>query len=129
MDILVKDITSGVTGGTVLNLTNSPTFIEGKPAWSLDGKWIYFSRRPMPPNFDDDIMRIRSDGSGTPQFIINSATAEYQAAISPDGTKLCYTRGAFGSADADVYVAPISGGTRLRPVGYGPGRLQLRVVT
>jgi Tol biopolymer transport system component len=109
MDILVKDITSSVTSGTSLNLSDSATLIEGRPVWSPDGKWIYFSRRPMPPNLDDDIMRIRSDGSGTAQFIINSAIAEYQAAISPDGTKLCYTRGPFGGTDADVYVALISG--------------------
>ncbi len=108
MDILVKDVSNGVGGGSVLNLTESSNFIEGKPVWSLDGKWIYYSRRPLPPSQDDDIMRIRSDGSGIAESVINSATPEYQAAISPDGKKLCYTRGAFGSAAADVYVAPIN---------------------
>jgi Ca2+-binding RTX toxin-like protein len=103
MDILVKDVSSSVTGGSVLNLTDSPQFIEGKPVWSPDGRWIYFSRRGLASN-DDDILRLRSDGSGIPQFIINSATAEYQAALSPDGRRMCYTRGAFGSVDADVYV-------------------------
>lgn len=107
MDILVKDITDSVSAGAVLNLTDSPNFIEGKPAWSPDGKWIYYSRRAKASQ-DDDIMRIRSDGSGTPLSVVNSATPEYQAAISPDGKRLCYTRGAFGSADADIYVAPIN---------------------
>lgn len=107
MDILVKDVSSSVTGGPILNLTQTPGFIEGKPVWSPNGKWIYYSRRAL-ASADDDILRIRSDGSGIPQFVVNSATAEYQAALSPDGKRMCYTRGAFGSAAADVYVKDLA---------------------
>ena len=38
-----------------------------------------------------------------------SAANEFQPEISPDGTKLCYTRGPFGSNDADVMVMNIDG--------------------
>ena len=110
MDILVTDISNGASGGPTVNLTNTPNLIEGKPVWSPDGKTIYYSRRPMPPNFDEDILREPSDNSSSvPSFVLNSATAEYQAALSPDGTKLCFTRGAFGTAEADVYTVASNG--------------------
>lgn len=105
MDIL---ITTLGPGGPTINLTDTPTQIEGKPVWSPDGKTIYYSRRAV-GGADDDIRKEASDNSqAVPSFVINSATAEYQAALSPDGTRMCYTRGAFGSAVADVYVVSLS---------------------
>ena len=45
-----------------------------------------------------------SDNSQTvPSFVVFSSAAEYQPALSPDGKELCFTRGPFGSANADVY--------------------------
>lgn len=107
LDILVASVNEdGETTG-VLNLTDSPTVTEGKPAWSPDGKWIYYSLRPN-ASADDDIVRERVDGSSpAPEIIVNSTTAEYQPAISPDGTRICYTQGPFGQPTADVYVADI----------------------
>jgi Tol biopolymer transport system component len=108
MDILITDISVSITGPTI-NLTNSPGFIDGKPVWSPDGKTIYYSRRAL-ASADDDILSEASDNSqAIPSFVVNSAAAEYQAALSPDGTKLCYTRGPFGSTDADVYVTNVNG--------------------
>jgi Tol biopolymer transport system component len=107
LDIMIKDVSVGITGGVLQNLTNTSNSIEGKPVWSPDGKWIYFSRRGLPPSTDDDILRARADGTGSVEPVINSSTPEYQAALSPDGKRMCYTRGAFGSTDADVYVLEI----------------------
>jgi Tol biopolymer transport system component len=106
MDILVANLETNVT----INLTSSPGLIEGKPAWSPDGKTIYYSRRGLPPSTDDDILMEASDNSSAfPSFVVNSATAEYQPALSPDGKELCFTRGAFGTAAADVYKVASSG--------------------
>ena len=86
------------------NLTSSPTLIEGRPTWSNDGKWIYYSRRGLPPATDDDIVRERSDNSSTvPQIIVGSGVAEYQPELAPRNDAMCFTRGPFGSANADVY--------------------------
>ena len=104
MDILVARLDKdGHTVGET-NLTNSPTLIEGRPAWSDDGKWIYYSRRGLPPATDDDIVRERADNSSTvPQIIVGSGVAEYQPALAPRGDAMCFTRGPFGSATADVF--------------------------
>lgn len=103
LDILIANITNGATGAAVLNLTDTPNLTEGKPVWSPDGKWVYFSRRPAAGG-DDGIYRKRANGSGDAIVVIDTATAEYQASLSPDGRRMCYTRGPFGSTDADVYV-------------------------
>jgi len=107
MDVIVTDISTFATGPTV-NMTDTPTYIEGKPVWSQDGNWIYFSRRSISSS-DDDILRMHADGSGGPEFIVNSADAEYQPSLSPDGTRICYTKGPYGSTDADVWVALLDG--------------------
>jgi Tol biopolymer transport system component len=104
MDILIAELDE--TGHTVgeTNLTSSPTLIEGRPAWSSDGKWIYYSRRGLPPATDDDIVRERADGSSTvPEIVVGSGTAEYQPALAPGDAAMCFTRGPFGSPNADVY--------------------------
>jgi Tol biopolymer transport system component len=104
MDILVARVDEN--GNTVgeTNLTNSSTVIEGKPAWSADGKWIYYSRRGLPPATDDDIVRERANNSSTvPEIIVGSGVAEYQPALAPGGAAMCFTRGPFGSTSADVY--------------------------
>ena len=107
MDILIASVDEdGATTG-VVNLTDSPTLIEGKPAWSPDGKWIYYSRRGL-MNPDDDIVRERANNSSTVgSLVVFSGAPEYQPAISPDGERICFTHGAFGSTAADVYVADI----------------------
>ena len=106
-DILIT--TLGPGGGTI-NLTSSPNVIEGKPVWSPGGETIFYSRALTAVPGDHDIYKEASDNSDiVPQFVINSATAEYQPALSPDGSQFCYTRGPFGSDAADVYKVDTTG--------------------
>jgi Tol biopolymer transport system component len=103
-DILIHNFKTGNT----TNLTSSVNLYEGKPVWSPDGKFIYYARGLTSAN--EDIVREPSNNSAViPAQILNSATAEYQPALSPDGTKLCFTRGPFGSNDADVYTVNSDG--------------------
>jgi Tol biopolymer transport system component len=104
MDILLATLDEDGNTESEVNLTNSPTLIEGKPAWSHDGRWIYYSRRGLPPATDDDIVRERSDNSSTvPQIVVGSGVAEYQPALAPQSAAMCFTRGPFGSTNADVF--------------------------
>ena len=109
MDILIATVDENGRTLSETNLTNSPTVIEGKPAWSADGEWIYYSRRGLPPATDDDIVRERADDSSTvPQIIVGSGVAEYQPALAPGGGAMCFTRGPFGTAQADIFtIAPL----------------------
>jgi Tol biopolymer transport system component len=85
-----------------------------RPQWAADGQSIFYGKiidaTPTPDDYD--IYRAAADGSdhilgGTP--VVVGTTSDYQAALSADGTKLCFTR-----EDAvngkDVYVAPSTGG-------------------
>jgi Ca2+-binding RTX toxin-like protein len=38
-----------------------------------------------------------------PEIIVGSGTAEYQPALAPGDAAMCFTRGPFGSANADVF--------------------------
>ena len=104
MDILIARLDKdGHTVGET-NLTSSPTVIEGRPTWSNDGKWIYYSRRGLPPATDDDIVRERSDNSSTvPADHRRLRRRRVPAQLAPRNDAMCFTRGPFGSANADVY--------------------------
>jgi Tol biopolymer transport system component len=105
MDILVTNLVTHQT----TNITQTPNFIEGKPVWSRDDEFIYFSKKPKAGG-NDDIVRKDSDGSGNADTIIfGGAEPVYQPAISPGGGSMCYTRGAYGTADADIWVANLLG--------------------
>jgi Tol biopolymer transport system component len=106
-DILVATVDEDGSTASEINLTNSPTLIEGKPAWSPDGKTIYYSRRGLMSADDDIVREPANNSSDIGSLVVFSGTAEYQPAISPDGKRICFTHGAFGSAAADVYVADI----------------------
>jgi Tol biopolymer transport system component len=90
-------------GALPVNLTQTNDLHEGKPVWSPDGQFIYYSRGISSTN--EDIVRQPADQIGVaPTNVVATGEAEYQPALSPDGTQLCYTRGPFGSANADIYI-------------------------
>ena len=110
LDIRIFDTTQPASIVNPINLTASDDLHEGKPVWSPNGDFIYYNRGLASPN--EDIVRQPSNQIGVaPTNIVATGEAEYQGALSPDGTKLCYTRGAFGSPAADVYVTTSSPGS------------------
>jgi Ca2+-binding RTX toxin-like protein len=85
------------TGGSFFN----------RPHWSPDSSTIYYGRLVGTNNHD--IYRSPADGSDKPgAAVIDGITDDYQPQVSPDGTRLCYTRQGISK---DVMTAPIAGGT------------------
>jgi Tol biopolymer transport system component len=112
-DIKIFDTTLPPSATNPLNVTNSDNLHEGKPVWSPDGQFIYHAQGLASPN--EDIARRPADQiGGASTSIVNAGDAEYQPALDPTGTQLCYTRGPFFNNAADVYTrsaAPGSPGT------------------
>jgi Tol biopolymer transport system component len=109
-DIRIFDTKAPASIVNPINLTVSDDLHEGKPVWSPDGQFIYYNRGLASAN--EDIVRQPADQiATTPTSIVATAEAEYQPALSPDGTQLCYTRGPFGSATADIYVRSSASGS------------------
>jgi Tol biopolymer transport system component len=112
MDILVVNVETGA----LLNLTNTnaanpPIVTEGKPVWSPDGRFIYYHTNATG---DQDIRRERSNGSqAVPDTIVGDAGNQFQPALSPDGTELCYTEGAFNNTANVIKRTVASGGTEI----------------
>jgi dipeptidyl aminopeptidase/acylaminoacyl peptidase len=111
LDIMIYDFETN----TEENLTKSTVFDEGKPVWTPDGETLYYSIGVSDTvnanNFTpfDDIAAEAADGSDpNPDFIVTDGES-YQPALSPDGERLCYTSGPFGSANADVLTVAADG--------------------
>lgn len=123
-DIRVFDTNKPASGTNPVNLTVSDNVHEGKPVFSPDGAFIYHAQGTA--SINEDIAR-RPSGQigGASTDIVASATAEYQPALDPTGTQLCYTRGPFGSADAEIFVrssaagSPATAGTDLSDTALG----------
>ena len=108
-DILIRNSDGS---GSPVNLTSTATAVEQTPVWSPDGETIYYARKGSMAATDLDIYFEPSDNSSAaPSFVPDAftATAEWQPEISPNGKRLCFTRGDFGSASADIVVARIDG--------------------
>ena len=129
-DIRIFDTGKPESATNPINITNSQDLHEGKPVWSPDGKFIYHAQGLASPN--EDIARRPSDViGGASTSIVNAGDAEYQPALDPTGTQLCYTRGPFGSANADVFVrssAPAARARRATSSPTPPTAAQLRLV-
>jgi len=114
-DIWVKP----ATGGTAERIADDASAGMGssgqfsRPQWSPDGDEIYYGKiiAVSPQNYD--IYRAAADGSdvatgGTP--IVAGSANTYQAALSPDGSQLCFTLQDPMGGQKDVYTVPSSPG-------------------
>ncbi len=56
------------------------------PVWSPDGDWIVFSG-----SADDDLGRVRADGSGQPEALLRRKLPQVPTSISPDGRVVAFS--------------------------------------
>lgn len=94
---------------TTTDLTAAGAPFEGKPAWTPDSQTVYFHQVDPNTAGNSNIYRKPAGGGAETLAIPDSSISEAQPAISPDGTKICYTltNGGF-NATADVVVAPLA---------------------
>ena len=88
---------------------NSPTR-DFDPAFSADGRTVYFSSDRAGCLGGDDLWRVTvaADGFGTPANLgatVNSARNEWAAMISADGTLLFSSNGHGGAGRFDLFIA------------------------
>ena len=77
-----------------------------RPHWSPDSQTIFYA---LLDGAEHDIHRAPADGSDTDGtgVLTANATDDYQPMVSPDGTKLCFTR---AGADKEVFISSVDGG-------------------
>jgi Tol biopolymer transport system component len=107
-DILIRDLKAPLGPNNPLNLTQSTSFFEGQPVWSPNGKKIYYAKGVL-DSHEDIFAELANNSQPIPTPIVTSATPEYQPALSPDGTEMCFTRGQFPTSAADIYTVASSG--------------------
>ena len=89
---------------------------EGQPAWSPDGKTVYFSTDHHGP---PDVYSLEVDGGAAPQEVFSKPGAWFPTDASPDGRFLVIV----GPRDAPacgIWVAPLDGAGE--PFAFNPTR-------
>src|SRR4051794_9701762 len=124
--IFVKSI---APGSTAVQITTGAT--DERAVWSPDGNTIYFNRNlgtTGTPNRDIYAKTPVTFG-GTETDIISGSTDDWQPAVSPDNSKLCFLRGP-QSDGADLYTANVNGTgvTGFATTGPGTGDGELNCV-
>lgn len=107
-DLWVKSV---APGSEPVQLTNTPEFWEERPVWSPDGQTLYYNREalPTPTPRNRDIYKLSPvTPSGTETPVIEGTTDDWQPALSPDGSRLCFLRGPQND-EADLYTYNLDG--------------------
>jgi len=73
-------------GSRQINLTNNSAS-DQNPAWSVDGKFIYFTSYR---DGNTEIYRMNADGTGQVN-LTNSPQEDYWFRLSPDGSQIAIT--------------------------------------
>ena len=123
-DIMVKTVN---TAAAAVPLANTANF-ELKPAWSPDSQEIYYATSPTPPpgatQFDIVKKASTAAAATAPTNVLAVNTVdEYQPSISPDGSKICYTRQTTlgGTGTADVLISDLPGGGNTKDISDNVG--------
>ena len=114
-----KIFVKAVAPGSVAEQITSGTTDE-RPVWSPDGNTLYFNRVV---GGNRDIFKkspVTLDGAETDVVadVGNVATDDWQPAVSPDGTRLCFLRGPQNDG-ADLFTANVDG-TGVAPFSATP---------
>ena len=117
-DIFVKD--ADTPSATPMSLTNDAT-IDERPVWSSDGQTIFYNRTVLAN--DNDIYKkaitTPAISPGTP--VITGATNDWQPALSPDDSRVCFLRGGKDST-SDLLTASTAGlNTDIKNFSVTPG--------
>jgi Tol biopolymer transport system component len=109
---------------------NSPAR-DFDPAFTADGKFVYFCSDRAGGAGGDDLWRVRIDGPGfgTPEHLgmaVNTAANEWAPMLSPDGGTLLFSSDGFGGAGRmDLFTSRFAKG-RLATAVALPGGLNTR---
>ena len=102
-NLYVKDVNTGI----VTQLTNANAGDE-RPVWSPDGNTLYFNRGAAGSK---DLYKLSPVAPGTADFVAgDGGIDDWQPNISPDGTRLCYTKGPQNSG-ADLWTVNVANPT------------------
>jgi Ca2+-binding RTX toxin-like protein len=106
-DILIDTLPAGAPA----NFTPNEAAVAGKPAWTPDSQTIFYTSGAIDAGGNASIVRkAANNAAGQPSGVtFGPGTNEHQASVSPDGTRLCFTRGPFDGT-ADVIVSLLNGG-------------------
>jgi Ca2+-binding RTX toxin-like protein len=106
-DILIR--TSPFTGAPA-NFTPEAD-PASKPAWTPDSATVFYTSGAVNAAGAASIVRKAANNAAAAPTGVTFAPGvnEHQASVSPDGTRLCYTRGPF-DGNADVIVSLLNGG-------------------
>jgi serine/threonine-protein kinase len=90
---------------TTINLTfTDERVVNLFPVWTPDGEHLVFRAQSSSSTFS--LVWIRSDGSGTPQSLLESKTELRPYSFSPDGTRLAFAGGESRNG-LDLWTVPL----------------------
>ena len=107
-DVLVQTAPFGGSPTNFTNTLNAGEF-EGKPAWTPDSEVILYELGNPSAVTNANLMRKPATGGTATVAVVDSGQSEFQPAVSPDGSKVCYTHSTNGfNNSADVRIAPLT---------------------
>jgi Tol biopolymer transport system component len=102
-----------VADGTLTDLSGEAEVEDGSPAWSPDGSWIAFGRKPPQVSAGKQIGLMRRDGSEI-HFLTDDIDVHHGSPTwSPDGRTLLFQRYPLNEPDAQpgIWILSVETGT------------------